>query len=152
MRCKFLCILNTLCVFAKFQKRGNKTMNYNVTVNGKVYNVTVEKTGAAPVAAAPVYAAPVAAPAVAPAPAAAPKAAPAAVAAGETAVNSPMPGNVFKVECKVGDSVKAGDVLVVLEAMKMEIEVSAPVDGTVKAVSATVGSTVNTDDLLVTLG
>ena len=58
----------------------------------------------------------------------------------------------FKVECKVGDSVKAGDVLVVLEAMKMEIEVSAPVDGTVKAVSATVGSTVNTDDLLVTLG
>ena len=79
-------------------------------------------------------------------------AAPAAVAAGETAVNSPMPGNVFKVECKVGDSVKAGDVLVVLEAMKMEIEVSAPVDGTVKAVSATVGSTVNTDDLLVTLG
>ena len=84
--------------------------------------------------------------------AAAPKAAPAAVAAGETAVNSPMPGNVFKVECKVGDSVKAGDVLVVLEAMKMEIEVSAPVDGTVKSVSATVGTTVNTDDLLVTLG
>lgn len=152
MRCKFLCILNTLCVFAKFQKRGNKTMNYNVTVNGKVYNVTVEKTGAAPVAAAPVYAAPVAAPVAAPAPAAAPKAAPAAVAAGETAVNSPMPGNVFKVECKVGDSVKAGDVLVVLEAMKMEIEVSAPVAGTVKAISATVGSTVNTDDLLVTLG
>ena len=67
-------------------------------------------------------------------------------------MNSPMPGNVFKVECKVGDSVKAGDVLVVLEAMKMEIEVSAPVDGTVKAISAVVGTTVNTDDLLVTLG
>ena len=81
-----------------------------------------------------------------------PAAATAAVAAGETAVNSPMPGNVFKVECKVGDSVQAGDVLVVLEAMKMEIEVSAPVAGTVKAISATVGSTVNTDDLLVTLG
>jgi glutaconyl-CoA decarboxylase len=74
------------------------------------------------------------------------------VAAGETAVNSPMPGNVFKVECKPGQAVKAGDVLVILEAMKMEIEVSAPVDGTVKAVAATVGSTVNTDDLLVTLG
>ena len=106
------------------------------------------------IAAAP--AAPVAAPAAAPAPAApaaAPApAAPAAVAAGETAVNSPMPGNIFKVECKVGDTVKAGDTLVVLEAMKMEIEVSAPADGTVKAVSATVGSTVNTDDLLVTLG
>ena len=100
-------------------------MNYNVTVNGKVYSVTVEKTGAA---------------------------APAAVAAGETAVNSPMPGNIFKVECSVGQSVKAGDVLIVLEAMKMEIEVSAPVDGTVKSVAVNVGGTVNTDDLLVTLG
>ena len=67
-------------------------------------------------------------------------------------MNSPMPGNVFKVECKVGDSVNAGDVLVVLEAMKMEIEVAAPCAGTVKAISATVGSAVNTDDLLVTLG
>ena len=67
-------------------------------------------------------------------------------------MNSPMPGNVFKVECSVGQQVKAGDVLVVLEAMKMEIEVSAPVDGTVKAVAATVGTAVNTDDLLVTLG
>ena len=112
-------------------------MNYNVTVNGKVYSVTVEKTGAA----APAAVAPVAAPV-----------APAAVAAGETAVNSPMPGNIFKVECSVGQAVKAGDVLVVLEAMKMEIEVSAPVDGTVKAVAATVGTAVNTDDLLVTLG
>ena len=81
------------------------------------------------------------------------KTAPAAApAAGETAVKSPMPGNIFKVECSVGQSVKAGDVLVVLEAMKMEIEVSAPVDGTVKSVSAVVGTTVNTDDLLVTLG
>ena len=106
---------------------------YRVNVNGTQYDITLEVLEGEAAAAAP-------------------KAAPAAVAAGETAVNSPMPGNVFKVECKVGDSVKAGDVLVVLEAMKMEIEVSAPVDGTVKAVSATVGSTVNTDDLLVTLG
>ena len=67
-------------------------------------------------------------------------------------MNSPMPGNIFKVECAVGQAVKAGDVLVVLEAMKMEIEVSAPVDGTVKSVSAVVGTTVNTDDLLVTIG
>ena len=67
-------------------------------------------------------------------------------------MNSPMPGSIFKVECQVGQSVKAGDVLVVLEAMKMEIEVSAPVDGTVKSVSAVVGTAVNTDDLLVTLG
>ena len=85
---------------------------------------------AAPAAAAPVAAAP--APAATPAPAAVPTAAaPVAVAAGETAVKSPMPGNIFKVECSVGQSVKAGDVLVVLEAMKMEIEVSAPAVGTV---------------------
>ena len=63
-----------------------------------------------------------------------------------------MPGNIFKVECSVGQSVSAGDVLVVLEAMKMEIEVSAPVAGTVKAVAAAVGTAVNTDDLLVTIG
>ena len=62
------------------------------------------------------------------------------MAAGETAVNSPMPGNVFKVECQVGQTVNAGDILVILEAMKMEIEVTAPCAGTVKAISATVGS------------
>ena len=103
------------------------TKHYKVTVNGSVYDVTLETEATA-------------------------AAAPAAVAAGETAVKSPMPGNIFKVECSVGQAVKAGDVLVVLEAMKMEIEVSAPVDGTVKAVSAVVGTAVNTDDLLVTLG
>ena len=63
-----------------------------------------------------------------------------------------MPGSVFKVECKPGQAVKAGDVLVILEAMKMEIEVTAPVDGTVKSVAAAQGAAVNTDDLLVTLG
>ena len=117
---------------------------------GSFQITNVAPVAAAPVAAAPVAAAPVAAPAAAPAPA--PAVAPAAVAAGETAVNSPMPGNVFKVECKPGQSVNAGDVLVVLEAMKMEIEVAAPVAGTVKAVAATVGTAVNTDDLLVTIG
>ena len=111
----------------------------------------------APVAAAPAPApAPAAAPAPAPAPAAepapAPAAAPVSVGAGETPVNSPMPGSIFKIECTVGQSVKAGDVLIVLEAMKMEIEVSAPVDGTVKAIAVSTGATVNTDDLLVTLG
>ena len=110
---------------------------------------------AAPVAPAVAPApAPAAAPVAAPAPAAeaAPAAAPVSVGAGETPVNSPMPGSIFKVECKVGQSVKAGDVLIVLEAMKMEIEVSAPVDGTVKAIAVSTGATVNTDDLLVTLG
>ena len=142
---------------------GDCTGTFTITIDGKPFQVAVERADgaapAAPVAAAPVIAAPVAAPvaapaaAPAPAPAPAPAAAPAAaVAAGETAVKSPMPGNIFKVECSVGQSVKAGDVLVVLEAMKMEIEVSAPADGTVKAVSAAVGTAVNTDDLLVVLG
>ena len=111
----------------------------------QITNIAPAAPAAVP-APAPVAAAP------APAPAPAPAAAPAAPAAGETAVKSPMPGNIFKVECSVGQSVNAGDVLVVLEAMKMEIEVSAPVAGTVKAVSATVGTAVNTDDLLVTIG
>ena len=142
---------------------GDCTGTFTITIDGKPFQVAVERADgaapAAPVAAAPVIAAPVAAPVAAPAaapapvPTPAPAAAPAAtVAAGETAVKSPMPGNIFKVECSVGQSVKAGDVLVVLEAMKMEIEVSAPVDGTVKAVSAAVGTAVNTDDLLVVLG
>jgi len=116
------------------------TFNYVVTVNGNQYAVAGVVGDAAP--------APVTAPAPAPAPA--PIATP--VAAGETAVNSPMPGNVFKVECKVGQSVNAGDTLVILEAMKMEIEVSAPCAGTVKSIAAAVGSAVNTDDLLVTIG
>ena len=120
-------------------------MKYKVTLNGRTYEVEVEAGKAMLTdeyeAFAPAPAAP-----------AAPAAAPAAPAAGETAVKSPMPGNIFKVECSVGQSVNAGDVLVVLEAMKMEIEVSAPVAGTVKAVAASVGTAVNTDDLLVTLG
>ncbi|MEA4932298.1 MAG: pyruvate carboxylase subunit B, partial [Lawsonibacter sp.] len=136
---------------------------FTITVDGRPYQVSVEKAdgspasaAAAPVvaapAAAPIVAAPVATPVAAPTAAPAPAAAPSAVSAGETAVKSPMPGNVFKVECTPGQTVSAGDVLVVLEAMKMEIEVSAPVSGTIKSVSATVGSTVNTDDLLVVLG
>ena len=103
-------------------------------------------------------AAPAAKKAAAPAPAAAP-AAPAvdegelvAVMMAAIAEDSGMSPNSFKVECKPGQAVKAGDVLVVLEAMKMEIEVSAPVDGTVKSVAVNVGATVNTDDLLVTIG
>ena len=158
--------------YLKMGKREDLTGSFTVTIDGKPFRVSVAKADgpAAPVAAAPV-AAPVAAPAPTPAPAPAPAAAPAAPApapapaaapapapaaaapaAGETAVNSPMPGSIFKVECSVGQSVKAGDVLIVLEAMKMEIEVSAPVDGTVKSIAVATGATVNTDDLLVVLG
>ena len=148
------------------------TKSYVLTVNGKNYAVSVavgdqplvyhNAPAAAPVpkaAPAPAPApAPVPAPVTAPTPVAAAPAAPAsaapkaAPAAGETPVNSPMPGNIFKVECKEGQSVKAGDVLVILEAMKMEIEVTAPCDGVVKKIAAAVGSAVNTDDLLVMLG
>ncbi len=123
---------------------------YNITVNGVTYTVEVEEVGAT--ASAPVAAAPVAAPAAAPA---APKAAPAAPkasgAAGAVSVKAPMPGNIMKVNCKVGASVKKGDVLVVLEAMKMENDICAPQDGVVASVEVSQGASVETDALLVTL-
>ena len=126
---------------------------YNITVNGVTYAVEVEEVGA--VASAPVAApAPAAAPApkAAPAPAAAPAAPKTAGGkAGAVAVKAPMPGNVIKVNVKPGDSVKKGDVLVVLEAMKMENDICAPADGTVASVEAAKGSTVETDAVLVTL-
>ncbi|PDX89835.1 acetyl-CoA carboxylase biotin carboxyl carrier protein subunit [Faecalibacterium prausnitzii] len=120
---------------------------YNITVNGVAYSVSVEETaaGAAPVAAP---AAPVAAPA---APAAAPKAAAPAGAAGAVAVKAPMPGNILDVKVAAGASVKAGDVLVILEAMKMENEIVAPQDGTVASVNVNKGDTVNSGDVLVSM-
>lgn len=119
---------------------------YNITVNGVAYSVSVEETaaGAAPVTAAPV-AAP-AAPKVAPAPAAAPKA-----AAGAVTVKAPMPGNILDVKVAAGASVKAGDVLVILEAMKMENEIVAPQDGTVASINVNKGDTVNSGDVLVSM-
>ena len=124
---------------------------YNITVNGVTYTVEVEEVGAtasAPVAAAPVAAAPVAAPA---APKAAPAAPKASGAAGTVSVKAPMPGNIMKVNCKVGASVKKGDVLMVLEAMKMENDICAPQDGVVASVEVAQGASVETDALLVTL-
>ena len=119
---------------------------YNITVNGVTYVVDVEEVSAS--------AAPVAAPASAAAPAA-PKAAPAAPKAagkaGSVVVKAPMPGNIMKVNAKVGDAVKKGDVLCVLEAMKMENEIFAPADGTVASVEVAQGATVATDAVLVTL-
>ena len=109
-----------------------------VNVNGNSYEVEVEEVGAA--ANAPV-AAPVAA---APAATAAPKATSAPVAGG-TPVKAPMPGNVLDIKVSNGQAVKKGDVLVILEAMKMENEISAPQDGTVTVV-ASKGATVNTGD------
>ena len=125
---------------------------YNITVNGVTYTVNVEEVsaGAAPVVApAPVAAAPVAAAPVAPK--AAPAAPKASGAAGAVSVKAPMPGNIMKVNCKVGAAVKKGDVLVVLEAMKMENDICAPQDGVVASVEVAQGATVETDAVLVTL-
>ena len=117
---------------------------YNITVNGVAYSVSVEETaaGAAPVAAP-------AAPAAPKAPAA-PAAAPAG-AAGAVAVKAPMPGNILDVKVAAGASVKAGDVLVILEAMKMENEIVAPQDGTVASINVNKGDTVNSGDVLVSM-
>ena len=125
--------------------------NYRVTVNGVAYDVVVEELNGSVAAPAPVAApaaAPVAAPKAAPAPAAAPKA---SGNAGAIAVKAPMPGNLIKVNVKVGDAVKKGDVLCVLEAMKMENDIMAPADGVVASVEAAKGASVATDAVLVTL-
>ena len=119
--------------------------NYTITVNGNVYNVTVEEgqTAGAPVAAAPVAAAPKAAPA--------PKKAAPAAAAGSIEVTASVPGKVFKVEASVGQAVKAGDTIIILEAMKMEIPVVAPQDGTVASIDVAVGDAVESGDSLASL-
>lgn len=124
--------------------------NYRITVNGVSYDVTVEETAAAATQPAPV---PSAAPAVTSAPAAAPAPAPKAapVATGANAIKAPMPGTIVKVNVKAGDSVKRGDVLCVLEAMKMENEIMAPADGTVAGVNVSAGESVQTDAVLLSL-
>ena len=121
-----------------------------VTVNGVAYDVTVEETAGGPVApAAPAAPAPAAKPA-APAPAAAPAPTPAG-AAGAVTVSAPMPGNILDVRVQPGASVKAGDTLMILEAMKMENEISAPQDGTIASVNVRKGDTVASGDVLCTM-
>ena len=131
-------------------------MKYKVTLNGKTYEVEVEAGKAMCVAEYEAYApaaAPVAAPAAAAPVAAAPAAAPAAgvtVSGGES-VSAPMPGNILKVAVSAGQSVKEGDLLVVLEAMKMENEIFAPKSGTVAQVLVQKGATVDTGATMVVL-
>ena len=132
-------------------------MRYKVTLNNKVYEVEVEETSAmlvdeyeALAPAAPAAPAAAAAPAPVAAPAAAPAAAAAPAVAGEQ-VTAPMPGTILKVNAAQGAAVKKGDILVVLEAMKMENEIMAPRDGTVAQVAVSKGSTVDTGALLVVL-
>ena len=122
--------------------------NYTITVNGNVYDVVVEENTSGAPAAAKAPAAPKAAPKAAPA--AAPKAAPAG-GAGSVKIEAGAAGKVFKLEKKVGDAVKKGDAVVIIEAMKMEIPVVAPEDGTVASVDVAVGDAVEAGAVLVTL-
>lgn len=130
---------------------------FNITVNGVSYEVEVEEVvggassnvNSAPVAR-PVEPVPVAEPAKESAPAAKPVPS-TAVPEGSTAIEAPMPGNIWKVEVKEGQEVKAGDVLLILEAMKMENEILAPVDGVVASVHVAQGASVNGGDILVSL-
>lgn len=119
---------------------------FNITVNGTAYEVEVEEVKAAAPKAPKAPKAPAApAPVAAPAPAAAP-------AAGESAVNAPMPGKVIKLVASVGQAVKAGEVVLILEAMKMQNEIVAPVDGTVKAINVAAGQAVQSGDVLAVIG
>ena len=126
---------------------------YIVTVNGTTYEVTVEEMGAvAPVSttvSAP--AAPAAAPKAAPASPKAAPAAPAGTQGGATKVSAPMPGTVLKINVTVGQAVKSGGSLCVLEAMKMENDIPAPADGTVASINVSNGATVQSGDILITL-
>lgn len=132
-------------------------MKYKVTLNGKTYEVEVEQGKAVlldeyeALAPAPAAAAvPAAAPAAAPVAAPAASAAPVNLEAGE-AVNAPMPGNILRIDVAKGDTVKAGQVLVILEAMKMENEIVAPKDGTVAQVVTSKGAVVDTGSPLIVL-
>ena len=128
---------------------------YRVNVNGTVYDVAIEvMDGSAPAAAPVAPAAPVAAPVApaAPAPAPAPVAAPAAAPANGEKVTAPMPGTILSVNVSNGAAVKKGDVLFILEAMKMENEIMAPCDGTVGGVSVTKGTSVESGMLLCVIG
>lgn len=130
---------------------------YNVTVNGVTYEVLVEEAGeiaSAPAAVQAPASAPAAPAAQAPA---APKAAPAAApkasgSAGSIKVTAPMPGTILKMNLKVGDVIKANDLVCILEAMKMENEIFAAEGGTVKSIDAPQGTSVNSGDVIITLG
>lgn len=122
--------------------------NYTITVNGSVYDVVVEEGQAGGASAAAAPAAPRAVPKAAPAPAAAPAA---GGAAGSIKIEAGAAGKVFKIEANVGQAVKKGDAVVIVEAMKMEIPVVAPEDGTVASINVAVGDAVEAGALLATL-
>ena len=118
--------------------------NYTITVNGTVYDVTVEEGTGSGAAAAPAAAAPKAAPK-----AAAPK--PASTGAGAVKINAPMPGKILSVKASAGQAVKKGDVILILEAMKMENEVVAPQDGTLASIDVAAGDSVEAGAVLASM-
>ena len=122
--------------------------SYTITVNGTAYEVTVEENGNA---AAPAAAPKAAAPAPKAAPAAAPKVAAPAAGAGSVKVSAAVPGKVVKIVASVGQSVKAGDSVVIVESMKMEIPVVAPQDGTIASIDVAEGAAVENGDTLATM-
>ena len=119
--------------------------SYTITVNGTAYEVTVEETGSVSAPTAAPVAAPKAAPAVAP------KAAAPAAGAGAVKVSASVPGKVLKIVASVGQAVKAGDNIIILESMKMEIPVVAPQDGTVASIDTSEGASVENGDTLATM-
>lgn len=131
----------------QLEKLGDNDMkNYTITVNGNVYDVTVEEGASTGAVSAP------AAPKAAPKAAAAPAAKPAATGtAGSVKINAPMPGKIVDVKVKVGDAVKKGQTVLVLEAMKMENDIVAPEDGTVASINAAVGSAVEAGETIASL-
>lgn len=120
--------------------------NYTITVNGNVYDVTVEEGGAGSAAAPKPATAPKAA-----APKAAPKPAAPAGAAGAVKVNAPMPGKILSVKASAGQAVKKGEVIMILEAMKMENEIVAPQDGTIAGINVSAGDSVEAGAVLASL-
>ena len=117
---------------------------FNIKVNGTAFEVEVEEVKTAPVVKAAAAPAPAAKPAAAPAPA--------VVADGDTPVNAPMPGKIVKIVAEAGKAVKKGDVVLILEAMKMQNEITAPADGKLKSVNVAAGQSVKPGDVLAVIG